>query len=516
MIQLFATEFKGYIGENVGVGRLKAFMEKNNEEVVLSYLGFSKKFEEQKNVLVPNCKLYGFSVYNNNLEYFMLYINEIKRIQSDAIIVVGSKFATTYYKEILQEFENIDYVILGDGEYALLDLVKSINEKSSIDKLVFEHNNIASRKSLENKRPAILDIEKLPWADRTFIKENNYMHAYVCDCHGCIGRCSFCAQANYYSRWNGRSAEDLYDEVVHINEECGIYRFIFTGGSFEDPGTLGKKKIRDLCMLLKKNNKKFVFRCFLRADTFIDNEADRELLSLMRSCGLKIAAVGIEAGNDEDLRIYNKRASLQQNRETIKLLKKMDIYTGGFGFIMFNPYSKRKNISLNYQLLVENEISDFFRYTSKLMLIGDTEIYERVKKDGLLTIQGTFYQEDGLSYDFKEPDIVEIWKFVEDNLLTNEISEMSNMNEDYAEFVISFYEYLENGEVYKNEMLKIKRENAELLRVFFHYLYEKYDIEKCKEILPQMLSKYKKNTNSLVHLRNKMLIQLMKALKLFI
>lgn len=513
MIQLFATAFKGYIGENVGVGRLKSFMEKNNEEVTLSYLSFSKKFEEQKNVLVPNCKLYGFSVYNNNLEYFMLYINEIKRLRPNAVIMVGSKFATTYYKEILQEFKNIDYVILGDGEYALLDLTRCISEKRDVDKFVYEHNNIASRKSLENKKPAVLDINQLPWADRTFIKENNYLHAYVCDCHGCIGRCSFCAQANYYARWNGRSAEDLYAEVVHINEECGIYRFIFTGGSFEDPGILGKKKIRDLCMLLKKNNKNFVFRYFLRADTFTDTEADRELLRLMRSCGLKIAAVGIEAGNDEDLRIYNKRASMQQNIETLKLLMKMNIYTGGFGFIMFNPYSKRKNISLNYQLLVENEISDFFRYTSKLMLIDDTKMYEMVKKDGLLTNHGTFYQEDGLSYSFKEPDIVEIWQFVEDNLLTDEIVEMSNMNEDYSEFVVSFYEYLENGEEYNSEMLKIKRMNAELLRVFFHHLYEEFDIEKCKEILPQILSEYRENTNNLVHLRNKMLRQLMKVLK---
>ena len=111
--------------------------------------------------------------------------------------------------------------------------------------------------------------------------------------------------------------------------------------------------------------------------------------------------------------------------------------------------------------------------------------------------------------------MAEIWQFVEDNLITGEISEMSNINEDYSEIIISFYEYLENGEDYKKEMLKIKKKNAELLRVFFYYLYEKFDTEKCKGLLPQVLSDYRENTNSLVHLRNKMLKQLMKVLRKF-
>ena len=160
MIQLFATEFYG--NENVGVGRLKAFMEKNNEDVVLSYLDTTKSFETSKSHVKPNCELYGFSMYSNNLDYFISLIDEIKSLRPDSLIVVGSKYATGYYRELLQTFKNIDYVILGDGETALLELTRLIKKGGDLKSFVSGHKNIASRYSIDDKKAAVLDINRLP------------------------------------------------------------------------------------------------------------------------------------------------------------------------------------------------------------------------------------------------------------------------------------------------------------------------------------------------------------------
>lgn len=514
MIQLFATKFEtGIEGENVGVGRLKAFLEKNNENVELTYLDKTKSPIEQIDKILLNCKLYGFSMYHNNLEFFIKFANKIKNVQPEAIIVVGSKFVTAYYEEILREFKSIDIAILGDGEKALLDLVKHINENNDVNLLVSKHENLASRDYLEHKKAAVININELPWPDRSWIKDNNYISAYICDCHGCVGKCSFCTQTNYYAKWNGRTAKDIYEEIININNTCGIRHFIFTGGSFEDPGVLGKKKIRDLCLLLKENDKQFSFRYFLRADTFSNTKDDIELLKLMRACGFNLAVVGIEAGNDKDLKVYNKRATSSQNKCTLKLLESMDIYTGLFGFIMYNPYTTRETLTLNYRFLIEANASDLTKFVSKLTIHNKTAIFYQVKEDGLLTYQGKFYQDGGFLYKFMQPDIDEIYKFAQEYLDTPEIEKMSSDVEDSSDFIISFFEFVEGGKKYKDEMIEILKRNASILKMYFYHLYEKFDLQTCKDLAPQMINTYSNNVTELMTLRNKLFKQYIKSRK---
>jgi len=504
MIQIFSSKLSSEIDvENLGVSRLKSFIEQNDEKVKVTYLNINENYRSQMHNVILESKLFGFSLYNDCMEFFVEVINEIKHLKPNAIIVVGSKFVTLYYKEILQAFKKIDYAILGDGEKALLDLIRYIDSGEDIKSISSKHENIASVDSLSYKYPAVLKINKLPWPDRSWMKESNnkYLFAFICDSQGCSGKCSFCTWNNYHTEWNGRSAEDIYNEIVEINTEFGIRWFYFTSSSFEDLGLAGKNKIRKLCLLLKENNKNFAFRYYLRADTFDDTVEDMVLLRLMRSSGFKLVIVGIESGNDEDLRIFNKRASLRQNRITLNLLKEADIYSQAIGFIMFNPYTTHYKLTQNYRFLCEFGIGSMARFTSKLRVYIQTDMYEQVKKDGLLTYEGSFYQNEGCTYQFKHADIECIDNFVRKYFGTNQIQKLNVDFETSSNFIISFYEFVENGLQYKTKMMEIVRRNSELLKEYFFHLYVEFDLRKSEELLSDIIKEYSKNVNETITLK---------------
>lgn len=511
IIQLFATMFEE-AAENIGIGRITAFLTKNNKEVVTTYFNKKDTIEEGFEKVDLNCKIYGFSMYNSNVTFFIPIINKIKKINPDAIVFVGSKYATTYYEDILEnaEFQDVDFVVLGDGEYSILNLVQCIEDGEDINEFVKNHPNIAAKAYVTDKVPAALDINMLPYPDRTWLKENKYIGAYICDCHGCTGKCSFCAFANYHRKWNGRSASDLYDEILEVHNECHINYFIFTGGSFEDPGELGKKKIEELCNLLSEIPNKFTFKYFLRADTFKETEKDIRLLNLMKKSGFNVPLVGIESGNDEDLKLYNKKATVKDNLLTLKLLNDADIYTGGFGFIMFNPYSDFNRLKANYEFLSQNGASYIRMYTSKLFLNKNTSIYHKISADGLLDNNEVFYKDTGLSYRFVNKDVSELWEFINDHLCTEQVSAMNKITEDILIIVYGFYGLLNNGIDYRNEIDKILYKNQLVLKEYFYHLYVNIDLVYCKKMLNEFINELLSNNHELILLKNRLMKELFK------
>ena len=149
----------------------------------------------------------------------------------------------------------------------------------------------------------------------------------------------------------------------------------------EDPGTLGKKRIAELCKMLIDYDTKFSFWCFIRADTF--DESDIPLIKLMKEAGIYNINMGIEAANDQDLLLYNKRATLADNNRSVDLFRYHGIDIAP-GFIMLNPYSTKDTLKQNYEFLSRHSIESVFFYTTILSVYKGTQIYDTVNKDKLL------------------------------------------------------------------------------------------------------------------------------------
>ena len=76
------------INENISVARLSSFLRQRNFNVETTYVLSAKtKFEDIK--LNEDCKLFGLTIYPENLEYVIQLCKYIKNKIDDAVVFVG-------------------------------------------------------------------------------------------------------------------------------------------------------------------------------------------------------------------------------------------------------------------------------------------------------------------------------------------------------------------------------------------------------------------------------------------
>ena len=514
-VQLFSTVFeRGLMSENIGIGRITSYLQQRDVSVLVTYF---KNDDIDAAIQKIDCGVscYGFSLYQTNILFFLKIMKHIKAVNPNAIIVVGSKYSSIYYKDILKssEFNAVDIVALGDGEESLFKIIDCIKHGNDVFELAVNYDHIASKVSFENKKADALDINTLPFPDREWVKSNNFISAYICDCHGCVGKCSFCTYSTYYHKWNGRSPESLFEEIMSLHEKYSIHHFIFTGGSFEDPGELGKKKIEELCHLLLQKGVPLSFRYFLRSETFKDNPKDRNLLMLMKKAGLNIAIVGIESGNEDDLLLYNKRGSIQDNGTILRLLRETGIYEGMYGFIMFNPYSTLERLRLNYEFLADNHVVNPNKYISKMLLHKGTKIYMQADNDGLVDHDRIFYIDKEFEYKFIHDEINPIWQFVNTYFYTDIPMQINDTIEEMMGLVFCNENILHKGKEYVELTTQVFNRYEDRLRTYFYMLFVKRDIKYCESHYEIFMAGLEVDKQELLFIKNKVLRSIFREVK---
>ncbi|MFR2755393.1 MAG: B12-binding domain-containing radical SAM protein [Eisenbergiella massiliensis] len=457
-----------------------------------------------------NCNIYGFSVYDKSVLNIAEIAQIIKNKKPDSTIIIGSKYVTSYYKEIFKDprMDGIDYAILGDGEYSIFELINCMETGKSLNDFVSKHPHIASKSDFDNKTPCALDVNDVPLPDRQMIIEEGLFHAYICDSHGCCNSCSFCTQGNYYNKWNGRTAESIYDEIKTLYDDEHIIFFDFTGGSFEDPGILGKQKIDKLCNYIINDGINITMKCYLRANSFNNCETDINLLKKMKTAGFHVTFVGIESGNNADLVLYNKRTTVEQNISMLKRLTDNRIYCGSFGFIMLNPYSTIDTIRQNYEFLINVKSHNFLTYTSKLTAYLGTSITDKIINDGLAVRENVTLH--GVPYKFLNKEIMEIDKFLETHFLNDIIGKFMIDTDAIPLFIHQMAPFLVNCEEYIMTLEITMNKYFNLFRQFFKLLYIDNNIGACEKQFSEFVDQIKKLDIQLNLLKQKVIKDLVK------
>jgi radical SAM superfamily enzyme YgiQ (UPF0313 family) len=499
--------------ENVEVERMQAYLMENGYDSECIQLNINNDINDYYSCLDLSSRLYSMYVYSESSVYpesilaFAELANKIKNENPNSVIVFGSKYASIYYKEILKDkrFISIDYIILGDGEYTLSALIDCIDKDEDICEFVESHKNIASKTSMTNKEFLSIDINELPLPIRFLNNKNsceNY-YAFICESHGCCNGCAFCTRGQFYKKWTGRSAENIFKEVKKIANESSIKCFWFTGGSFEDPGgKFGIKKIRDFCNLVIEDNLKVSMRCYLRSN-FVAN-VDTDLLKLMKKAGFHVALVGIEAGNEFDLNLYNKKTTVEKNRITLKKLKEAGIYSDHFGFMMINPYSTPERLLENYRFLEEHQPHDLDNYVHHLVADPGTKIRRKLEEDGLMIPTDDFLKQ-GTSYRFINQHVAEVSEFLRKHFLI-----FDTETAGISTLIFHLSPFIPNGKEYEEKINLIMSRRARVFSDYFKMLYVDMDIASCEKQYGEFMSTLKRFDVELENLKNKLIKDLVK------
>jgi radical SAM superfamily enzyme YgiQ (UPF0313 family) len=297
----------------------------------------------------------------------------------------------------------LDSIVRGEAENVIVPLVTAVLNKEPVHNLV----GVATRdrpKSPKSLAVPVGDLNSIPWPARDLLNKN---YAFMTTSRGCTGRCTFCSGPNARNViggkvWRGRSPEDVVDEIEFLVSKHGVDTFRINDLTYEDPGEIGKQRVRRIAELILQRGLSIHYQIYAQA--FSWTERDTDLICLLHKSGLERVLLGIESGSDRVLRLLKKRASVKDNKRTIKLFRQAHIPLT-IGFIMFHPYFEWQDIEDNVQFLVsENLAFNWLYFTGQLHVYPGTEIAEQLADDGLLEPD---YKErlDPFAYRFVDPRI---------------------------------------------------------------------------------------------------------------
>lgn len=243
--------------------------------------------------------LIGFSAYEMSFNWIAQISDYIKTIFPDAPIIVGGYYPTLSAEEVLS-YPAVDIICRGEGEYALIELLNSLENKvirKDIQNLWFKDEGRIIRNSL---RPLIDNLDTLPFVDRQlFTSENRKGGALeIMASRGCSFDCTNCSNHAFKGIYAGKGQYVRYRSVGHVLSEIELClsKEDFRQIQFEDDMfTLNRKWLLEFCQAYKKNIKKPFF-CNIRPES-----GTPEILSLLKEAGCVHVSIGVESG-DEGIR----------------------------------------------------------------------------------------------------------------------------------------------------------------------------------------------------------------------
>jgi anaerobic magnesium-protoporphyrin IX monomethyl ester cyclase len=359
--------------------------------------------------VTPN--LVCFTLMSLNLESCIALCRLLRKALPDTAIACGGPAGTFAGLDVLRNNIYADVVAVGEGEPTILELAQCLYLRQPLISCQGICYRDAQGELHQNpSRRLIHNLEVLPFPARDQLSQhrNRLEYVRVSTSRGCVANCTFCSAPHLKNRvqagkaWRGRGPEQIVDEIAEIVERHQFRTFDFVDSTFEDPdgGRVGKKRVAAIANGILDRELEIYYNVCMRAENWHDTLEDHALLDLLVASGLEKVNVGIESGTADELLLWEKRATVEDNVTIIRLLREHGIYLA-MGFIPFHPYATLETLLTNAAFLRDNAGHNLRRMTERLEVYPGTAILRRIESDGLLSDS----YRDGLDpygYEFKD------------------------------------------------------------------------------------------------------------------
>ena len=352
---------------------------------------------------VKDADLIGISSITSTSTRSYKLISEIKKINPDAPIVMGGAHPTFMPEEAIEN--GSDFVIRGEGEKTILELISAIEGKTALEDikgLSFKKED----KFIHNEdRELIENLDDTPFPDWSLLenyKEINYIPIQTS--RGCPYNCKFCSVIKVFGRkYRFRSVNSIISEIKYLLktfEGTKAKRIFFYDDNFSANRTRTKN------LLKKIIEQKIKMPTWFSQDR-LDISEDEELMDLMVKTGCKRIMAGIESVNPATLQEYKKGQKVEDIKASIEKLHKHGLGVHGM-FVLGSEHDDIDSIKKTMNFIIDNKID-----TVQLMILipfPGTEIYKEYKEQGRMMFDGAknWYLFDGHHVVF-QPNLIAPW-----------------------------------------------------------------------------------------------------------
>jgi radical SAM superfamily enzyme YgiQ (UPF0313 family) len=265
----------------------------------------------------------------------------IRDVFPDIKILAFGVYFTLLEKEGFLNYPFLDFGIIGEPEDTFDEIICTLDENGkNFDRIKGLIYRDGSGVYVTQERPLIDNIDKLPFPDRSLLKNdryklphNNKPFTLINSARGCPYKCIYCIVNPYYGRKvRNHSIGYIIDEIKDCIDKYNIHEILF----WEEIFTMDKNRVLALCEAILKNNLSINWAATTRVDRL-----DEEILIMMKKAGCYLLGLGIESGIQTILDNARKNQTIADITRAVNLCKKVGIKTMGH-FIFGLPGETRE------------------------------------------------------------------------------------------------------------------------------------------------------------------------------
>ena len=409
----------------------------------------------------------GFSILHGNRWGGIEIARIAKQIYPKAKVVFGGIGASFLWEHFLRDFPEIDYVVIGEGEYTFLSLVRFLEKEQDATPEDIRGIAFRSRKKIIRTEPAepIKDLDSLP------IPANYFEYQHLSSSRGCVWQCAFCGSPSFWGQKIRFRSPEHFVEELEILYKKGITFFYFSDDTF----TIDKDRVIEICKKIIEKKLKITWYAISRVDCI-----NEDMLFWMRKAGCIQISYGIESGSKKIRTTLKKGVKVDEIQKTFAQTTDYGILSRAY-FIYGSPGETWKTIQETLDLIREIKPLSVIFYI--LDIFPGTHLYEQLKQRSGMTDDIWLKRMEGIMYFETDPALsdelilafgkklrTEFYENVHRYAQSVHLVEKKELYEEHSDFFSRLGMTFSHGDYSRIDAVKEKDRTAEsLFRKSLHY-----------------------------------------------
>jgi radical SAM superfamily enzyme YgiQ (UPF0313 family) len=486
-----------YIHSNLAVYCLRAYADKYAEHISLVEYTINHSEEDiLKGIYKEQADVIAFSCYIWNMNMVTRIVTELKKVQPKAKIWFGGPEVTYDAKECLQVHEELDGVMIGEGEQTFLELMEYYVDKTkdleTIAGIAFREkarhelqipidlepcNRLGNKDVISTtviREPLLLDSVPFPYEDMgTFVNKIIYYESS----RGCPFSCSYCL-SSIDKRVRLRSTELVKKELKFLMDHQ-VPQVKFVDRTFN----CNKKHAMEIWSFIKEQDNGITnFHFEISADLLEEDEI--QLLSTLRPGQVQFE-IGVQSTNPATVEAIHRKMDFNKLSQSVNRIKEGNNIHQHLDLIAGLPFE-------GYDAF-ERSFADVYKLKPDQLQLG----FLKILKGSLMQEESNTY---GITYHDTPPYEVLFTNFLtyEELLKIKGVCEMVEIyyNSGQFTYAISYLEhfyasplklYQEIYEYYEGKQIELQAHSRirryEILLDYFREQQEHNQLALFKEIL---------------------------------
>ncbi len=320
----------------------------------------------------------------------------------DVIIIAGGQhFVEDNIAEGLHN--GIDYVVIGEGEETVKDLLAAIVNKRDVSGIKGIAYLKAGKVIITSVRSPITDFDKFPLPNFSLVRYANIKLYPVGRVRGCGMNCEFCTVKG---KPRYASPQRLLESIRLIVETRDGRHFFIVDDLFGQH----RDETIQLCNMLESYQRSINRRLDFTVQIRLDKAKDSQLLLAMRRGGINTVAIGFESPIGEELKAMNKHIRPEDMIHLARVYHKFGFLVHGM-FIFGYPLKE----GINFKMPAKERVKCFKNFirrakidTIQVLLpvpLPGTELTHRLKdKNRIYAVEDIGWEYYDGNFPLFEPD----------------------------------------------------------------------------------------------------------------